>query len=552
MRRLLVSVVFLLMPLAGCMDAGAPALGTVDAGDVMPFKDIVQERPVLASTTVHEDHRQGTHDLLDLDGDDGWAPRDVELTYHGVGLVHDEWGRLLEAHVFRYRPMVYVITDVDVDLTTGQIDMDGEYQEKHWEMYFDAADGRAMGLTDLDRGVRSFADPLNRLPFGPGYAGNLLLWMVHNMHGDLTAEISVDYGFGNVTYWMEPYTGLRPLPGDCEMYQERSRSDRESGVSAPKLSNDPHRSLACFDHSMVPLWHWAGNETGGSRWLQRTDGGFGWPGPAGRPQPPEPFARAPMEGIAPLLPTSDPIYVPPASSSGYAKAVRDRVAALHQSAPYQEFELLHDATYAHDVVAGWPPHAFVPVLGGLLGQLNDMARVEETTWVRVNEADDWFWTNVHTMHVGEGAPRYVPDQNGATFTDSWAYPSRETLGDVVQTFSVSERVPDLAPLEPRFINWMVWPDFDVAWQPMAWWSVASHCFETAEDPRFLMFDGIDGHLMAAGSMQTHPNGCSMGSFMGIQGRDLVEVFPPGPDQPVPLVAGPHGALALPRSPIAGT
>ncbi len=548
MRGIPVVILFIVAGLAGCAESPEEAsLGAPADMPTQPFQDVVQERPALLSVPIQEKVTKGTAPSFDLDGEER-GDHQGTLSYHGLGEIHDEWGRKLVAHTFRYDPLVFIYTDITFNLD-GTVDIDGDYEVGHHEFYFDAADGRFMGLTDLDSGVRSFAQPGDRVPFAWGYINAMFPEMIRYMHGDIEHPVVQTWGDYTITSWLEPYAGERRLAGTCDMYIDRHKWEGPEVDEPSKPDPDPYEAITCIDERMVPVWYWAGNTTEGSFSMQRQGQGLAWPSLQSVPLPPAPFDAGPMEAIPSPLPGMDPIYTPPSDGGeDYARIVRDRVEALHLGAPYIEYKATRGPTYAHHVTAGWPPHAVVPLLGNLIPPGPGIARFSETSWVMVHEEDDYLWAFVHTLELNEGT-RFVTDPDGVIFQDGYfPYPTREELGDVVKTASVRGRVPDLTPEAPRFVSWAVGRDFGSPFAREAWWSVASHCFEVAEDPRFLMFDGIDGHLLAAGAMYSHPNGCSMGGFKSALGPDEVQVFPATSERPFPVVLDARGELAVPLGP----
>lgn len=369
--------------LAGCATP-PPAPGSLEIGRLdltQPLDLFTIERPAVASMRWHEEVDREARIGYFGSNPEGWV-REFDVTYHGVQAVYDEFARPTEAFVFRTTEMVPAF---------GGAQVEGQFEQRAFEVHFEASDGRLLGVVDLATRVHEFQDPDFRQP----YVFRSLLFMAFQFLGDDRGREIALGGMNGSLHWarFEPYEGDRPLPGDCDMWMLRSRLEDKPGASS--IIAGAFRSIACLPPgSLVPIWVVSGEE-GRSDRLRLIGDPFVMPELKGMARPPVTYDVQPWTPSADAPPGVAPLYLPPRGASGtWAHEVADRAVALQRSAGYAAEARDGDGRFVRLAWVGTGiPEA------GLLGLITvplGLPTFDEGTMLFVTEGDQGFLGRVHT------------------------------------------------------------------------------------------------------------------------------------------------------------
>ncbi len=528
---ILLMLPFFLVTFSGCLSDSTPS---DDAALDPPVYELgatelaPETRPGVDSVVWLEDPGESIMDNPWVQGAESWEPREVELTYHGIQPVFDVWQRPVPAHVFRYRPMELVVTDVQIN--GGELELQGKYEETLIEYAFDARDGNFMGRLNLDREVRGFYDPENRHPITWRYTRPLLLFMaVHLLDGDPTSgTIPIHHWYGQ----FQEESGEPPLPAKgCTVYRF-TLVDPDAPPLDPDAA-DLSRTLICLESGkLMPKWAWSGTPDDAIS-FQRLGPSFEIAPLVGEPEPPHQFPTEPWHVLNPL-PGITATHLPPSGADGdWASQLHDRMAALYLNPSFLLYTQKHESLYLNDAITGWPSitrFPLLPIEPPTLGVTWD-----EQSWMMVTEGQGYYWGFVDTYRQQDGDDRHISTSSGSDgdgFLDRSYYTLDELpteippIGHVVHTYNV------VAPPAAKLIDWMVWPKFDdddIDARTIMW-SGLETCFEEpdpTQPERFVMISGLTGQLIAAGRVQTRDNGCSWGSGFLVPGPEgeLLQYYP---------------------------
>lgn len=348
--------------LAGCSGPTPSALQAPPGTDLdgTGGLDLIPgERAVAASFTYREASAGSSNPFF---SEPGWEPRDVEVTYHGIQEVHDEFARPTQAFVFRVPEMVVVSGSGLAGTGLGQsVSRDVHVIEYH----FERSDGRLIGTIDLTAGQRSFSDPSLRHPVA---SPAVFFMAVKALEGNMSRTFTVDrLGEESLVMHLDPYDGEPAFPGDCTMWEASFHweSTGPGGVGGEDAEGADRIQICLDDEQVVPLWlrRAAEGESGEGYTLQRMTAPFALPPYAGTVLPPVVYERKPWTPAMGLLPLGDPILVPPHEDGGtWAKALGDRAAALQLEPIYRQYRQSADEVYMRIGVAGVSSAPFVRVL----------------------------------------------------------------------------------------------------------------------------------------------------------------------------------------------
>ncbi|MEA3165400.1 MAG: hypothetical protein QOJ26_252 [Thermoplasmata archaeon] len=479
--------------LAGPDPAPAAALSGIDG--TQELLALPGERAVAAEVGYHEEVDASTVDLPFAEGDDGWEPRDVLLTYHGVQPSYDEFARPVSAHVFRFPEMVFVADDVSFG--PDGPDVDGHYEVHDVEYLFARADDRFMGLVDLKQGFRFFEPPM--------YMGSLaglttIAMSFHAADGDPSRELQLYEFMGEKAYmrW-EPFDGFRPMEGECAMLELKARYDpplEDALIEEPTLPEKEHHTLVCLDEGLFPLWAWSGSQADGSYRLQRTTSGIELAPKSGQRMPVVDYQRQPMAEVSGPLPVVGPLLVPPSSEGGsWAQQVSARAAALYLSPGYLQYRAASQLPY---VQLAWvtTPFPYLLEVGGIPIPPTDPLYDSMTLFLLQDGAQNHF----HVVYSREGGPErpdlHVAEPNGYTSPDDGA-PASE-VPSLVPDGALEGQLSPLAPPDPQSLLFaLILYDFDDDGtiedeEKFAAWDVERRC-TYQEDGLALWADGVGGY-----------------------------------------------------------
>ncbi len=138
--------------MAGCAEkvreAPAPVAAGLDERDLQDDSAaIVAPRLERASVSYREENNASFDDPIFGKADWG-PPRELELTYHGVQFVADEYGRDTAAYVARYNERVFMVDSIEFG--PSGISGNGHFEDRLYEQSFARSDGRVLGLVDVD------------------------------------------------------------------------------------------------------------------------------------------------------------------------------------------------------------------------------------------------------------------------------------------------------------------------------------------------------------------------------------------------------------------
>jgi hypothetical protein len=471
---------------------------------------------VAASTTLHEEVDGAYVDLPFADGDTPWAPRDAQLTYHGIQPVHDEFARTVDALVFRFPEMVFV-TD-EVTLGPDGLDIDGHYEAHDYEYHFDATDGRLIGVVDVTAGVRGFQHPDTRHPFGSlSVIG--MAFRVFGLSGGQDIHVS-NYLHHRFLAWFEPYGGDRPLSGDCSMWQLRTKYD-------PPLPEDPtdplddavadldpsevDRTLLCMqDHAEVPLWSYSGNQSSSYR-LERRGPDLPAAPFEGIPLTLVPYPLEPWQEVDGLLPVPGPLLVPPTSDGGlWAQRVADKAAAFYLSPGYLQYRAASGLPYVEAAILDID-YAGLLLPDGLPDVPLPLEARARTSVFFLTDAAMRYIGFVHSAErEPEGPNLHMADPQGSTFPESSKQMPADQLPSVVSDGLLEGQ---LAPLLPERLDSLVFfafgldRDEDGAFENRyALWQPQQDCTRSI-DGWVAIVDGIEGYVGGAARIPSGEGDC---------------------------------------------
>ncbi len=521
------------------------------AVDRMEAAVIVPERPVEATTTWHEAPSDQAFDLQSIQGAKTWAPRDVNLTYHGIQPVYDEWGRPVAAHVFRYRPMRLVFDSIEFG--PSGLNAKGHYEASYVEYAFDASDGRYLGPVSLPDTARGFNDPDYRDPFVGGFESSLFLFMALKVAGPDLRPIPLPGG--NITFTA---VDDHPLPGECRSILVKEVSDAPSLVpsnTTSKANRDPPRVLVCArDGTLLPLWTWDGNQT---RHIVYTRLGpsFALQPDEGKPLPPLMYEKKPWQEVPGVLTAPVPLPLPlltpalaPASTSptDYAGLLQARQKALYLSPDYIKYNVKHPRLWLMQGFTGFPVLSPIPLTGPLpLG-------FDEESWIFDSSGMGEFWGFVATrfgsgpedpdQHVAERGSDFDIAPYGFPDPDHYPLPA---IGEV------QSNLADIAPRDPSMIQFSIFPDlpgFDASQlEPYrSTWFALESCFEakSPQDP-YMFVSARTGQLVGAGWVRNHDGGCSAGGGQRVHLADgWASLYPRGVGGSLPFIAWDDGRVQV--------
>lgn len=537
--RVVVGVVLLV--LAGCLgasdgdrDATPPAtdplLVSTSRGDLF-----VPERETIASVSLHEEIDPAAADLPFADGDSGWEPRDVELTYHGIQLVLDEFGRSVPAFVFRYPLMVFV--EDKVTFGTDGVDIDGHYEAHDVEFAFDRADGRFMGYTDLDAGFRWFVPPEYRQPFGD----ILYAMAIKVLGGDFSKEIYLTEFDGHKFYArFVPFDEFRPLPGDCKMWELDVRAEPpmpEPVVEEPVLPGEEGHSLMCLEKKAVfPLWTWSGSQADGSYRLQRRSPEPTLPDFKGEILAPVDYERRPWEPHSGLLPIPDPVLVPPSDNAGdWAGRLGARIEALFFDPKFIQWRLGAGDVYTDFALYGMEPFLLglpgLPLVTGPIG-------FDSSALIFVGDGKK---EHLHMVHSREGSVE-EPDLHLADpllAFDSEAIFSEglpaDRLPALPSAFALEGQLAPLLPERAREVVFaLLFAPADDQWPEIlvAVWGISDPC-TTSREGFATALEGIEGYASYARRLPAGGDECRQNDALRVRiGLAAYDVYLEPGRQPV--------------------
>ncbi|MES2154249.1 MAG: hypothetical protein V4510_03860 [bacterium] len=268
-------------------------------------------------------------------------PLDFNLTYNGIQLVYDEYGRSLPAYVYNTVDWIWVS-----DGNGDPLHDTGKYELQHYEYHFDIADGHLIGVVDPDVAFHVLLPPFVHLPIADP---STIFMAIHAVHGDLTKEIAIISIDGITEYlgFQPAKTTFRPLTGDCALWEFRLRIDPEPQSTPVKIPPTEgkvkhYHTLFCLESgSLFPLWFWSGSEEDGGDAVVRTSQAVLPPPLEGTVLPPLRYENATWTEVsapAPLDALVGPTLVPPSGApDDWPGMMADRVKALYLSPDYLTF-----------------------------------------------------------------------------------------------------------------------------------------------------------------------------------------------------------------------
>lgn len=505
--------------LAGCLvepdDRALPS-----AVDAAPVVVLPGERPVASAATWHEEVKRTTPAEVD-DGfviENNWEPRDVDLTYHGVQPVYDEWGRTVPAHIFRYQPMTLVITDVEFLNDFADVRITARYEPTSVEHAFAQSDARYLGEVELEHQVRVFEDYRWPNPFSWGYEGSLLLPMAYLfLGGDLDKPVVGP--FGNTTF---NQTTVRPLAGDCTPYEfeftpapwfqawiDSEGGDEPADDAAPE---EEQHEIVCLQDEAAPLWVYSGNASDHLR-IERKSPALATPRLAGTPLDPVTMSTYSFEELPMLLGLANPVDVPPSAYPGdWADLVRPVVQGAGTNLDYVQWQLQRDPIHLTDIYKAFP-YFGAGLVPSLLG-VSDIG-FEKTSWVMLGDGTDMFWAFVDSRYAGPEDPDIHISQQGFAFDDHPTHPQPLVASGEVQAIWETQ-----LPVDPGLLLYSSFPDLSGDLPPeyvdyvtpfLTSWTGLEYCFEDKDGGRYGSFSAFNGQMNSMGAQTSTENGCSSGA-----------------------------------------
>lgn len=510
-------LVALVVPvLAGCISDGKLVFTGVPV-ETMPLTIFPGDRPISATSVWHEEVHDATPEPVD-DGfilENSWEPRDVDLTYHGVQPVYDEWGREVPAHIFRYEPMELTITDIEFLSDFSDVRITARYEAGRSEFAFDQADGHFLGYLDLKHQVRVFEDARWPTPLAVGYEADLLIPLAYlYLGGDISTPIPGPLGDTFLNR-----TDLKPLDGDCTAYEieftpapwyQRWVDEQRRGEPEVPVPEEEYHNLVCLQGEGAPLWVYLGNTTDHLS-LTRVSGRLPTPRLQGDVLPPRVVETQPFQSIDLLLGLAAPIRVPPSGYPGdWADIVRPVVSGVGTNVEYLQWQLEREGLFLADIMKAFPYFGapIIPLLPV------DPLAFEETSWVMVADGDAMFWAFVDSKYGGPEDPDLHMSRNGFAFDD---YPTKEV--PIVAAGDVQAAWENLVPPDPAVLSYSSFPDVLDDFPPeyreylapfLTSWSALEYCWEVRDDGRYADFSATNGQMLVMAGQTSTLNSCGTG------------------------------------------